>query len=57
MFIGRGLMFMGGDHLVGSGCCSSMGGHLFVVLSLCCVVCVVAVRRGWEMDGYSLKDY
>ena len=31
------------------------GGRLFVMLLLCCVVCVVAVRRGWEMEGYSLQ--
>ena len=50
--MGGGLMFMGSDRLVGSGCRSGMGGCLFVVLSLCCVVRVVAVRRGWETDGY-----
>ena len=37
--------------LVGAGC----RGHLFVVLSWCCVVHVIAVRRGWETDGYLLE--
>ena len=44
-----GLMFVGG------GCRSGMGGRLFVMLSSCCVVCVVAVRKGWETEGYSLE--
>ena len=41
--IGEGLMFMGSDRLVGSGCHSGMGGHCFIKLSLlhclhgCCV--------------------
>ena len=49
-FVGGGLMFVGG------GCRSGMGGRLFIMLSSCCVVHVVAVRRGWEMDGYSLEQ-
>ena len=52
-FVGGGLMFVGDECLVGGGCRSGVGGQLFVVLSLCCVVCVVAVRRGWETEGYS----
>ena len=44
-------MFMGNDCLVGGGCRSGMGGCLFVVLSSCCVVRVVAVRGGWERGG------
>ena len=48
-FVGGGLMFMGG------GCRSGMGGHLFIVLSSCCVIHAVAVRREWEMDGYLLE--
>ena len=44
-------MFMGDDCLVGGGCRSGMGGCLFVVLSSCCVVHVVAVRGGWERGG------
>ena len=51
-FVGGGLMFMGGDCLVGGGCRSNVRGCLFVVLSWCCVVRVIAVRRGWETDGY-----
>ena len=54
-FVGGGLMFVGGDRLVGGGCRSGVGGRLFVVLSLCCVVGVVAVRRGWQTDGYLLE--
>ena len=54
-FVGRGLMFVGGDRLVGGGCCSGVGGHLFIVLSWCCVARVIAVRRGWETDGYLLE--
>ena len=46
---------MGSDHLMGGGCRSGVGGRLFVVLLLCCVVHVVAVRRGWKTDGYSLE--
>ena len=49
MFVGGGLMFVGG------GCRSGVGGRLFFVLSSCCVVRVVAVRRGWETGGYSLE--
>ena len=56
MFVGGGLMFVGDDHLVGGGCRSGVGGRLFVVLSSCCVVRVVAVRRGWETEGYSLEQ-
>ena len=52
---GRGADVRGGDRLVGDGCRSGMGGRLFVVLSSCCDVCVVAVRRGWETDMYSLE--
>ena len=37
--------------LVGAGC----RGHLFVVLSWCCVVHVIAVRREWETDRYLLE--
>ena len=57
MFVGGGLMFVGGGLMfVGGGCCSGVGGRLFVVLSSCCVVQVVAVRRGWETEGYSLEQ-
>ena len=53
---GRGLMFVGDDRLMGGGCRSGVGGRLFVVLSSCCVIRVVAVRRGWETGGgYSLE--
>ena len=55
MFVGGGLMFVGNDRLVGGGCCSGVGGRLFVVLSSGCVVRVVAVRKGWETEGYSLE--
>ena len=37
LFVGGGLMFMGSDPLVG-GCRSGMGGHLFVVLLLYCII-------------------
>ena len=53
MFVGGGLMFVGDDRLVGGGCRSGVGGRLFIVLSSCCVVRVVVVRRGWETEGYS----
>ena len=53
--VGGGLMFVGSDRLVGGGCRSGMGGRLFVVLSSCCVIGVVAVRRGWQTDGYLLE--
>ena len=53
MFVGGGLMFVGDERLVGGGCRSGVGGWLFVVLSSCCVVRVVAVRMGWETEGYS----
>ena len=56
LFMGGGLMFLGGDGIMGGGCHSGMGGHLFAVLLLCCVVRVVAVRRGSETDGYSLEQ-
>ena len=36
-------MFVGHDRLMGSGCRSGMGGRCFVMLSLCRIVCVVAV--------------
>ena len=54
IFVGGGLMFVGRDRLVGGGCRSGMGGHLFVVLSSCCVICVVAVRRGGIGNGQAL---
>ena len=55
-FVGGGLMFVGDDRLVGGGFHSGVGGRLFVVLSSCCVVRVVAVRSGWETEGYSLEQ-
>ena len=52
---GRGLIFVGDDRLMGGGCRSGVGDHLFIVLSSCCVIHVVAVRRGWVTEGYSLE--
>ena len=48
-------MFVGGDRLVGGGCRSGVRGRLFVVLLWCCVIRVIAVRRGWETDRYLLE--
>ena len=45
--VGGRLMFMGSDHLMGSGCRSGMGGHCFVMLSLCFIVCMVAMSPCW----------
>ena len=56
MFVGGGLMFVGNNRLVGGGCRSGVGGRLFVVLSSCCVVCVVAVRRDGKRRGTHLNN-
>ena len=52
---GWGADVCGRDYLVGGGCYSGVRGRLFVVLSSCCVVHVVAVSRGWGTDGYLLE--